>query len=358
MDCLEAQRILSEAFDGEPVDAEVLRRAETHCASCAECAGFRDAMRRVAAAEHADGAPEAVVSATLERVDRERAADRAQQTAPEGHGEPDGIAGGREDEATPTPFPRQDRVPRLAVIVTAAASILVIGVLSFAAIRAGGDGGFVGTSADLETSSEAADPIEDEAYLLDEDTDRSRHPTNDDIGSATDGGALAGETAPAGEPRFASYEGLVYRPVTGTLAEDASVTTETVLTLDLGKDGTRELSILRSGADRLYAVTDEREDVYLLQPVTRTYEGDSYQLTTGDPIRAFGEWPTLPDGLVPPADPSGTPTFEEHGADGAGVTVFVRVGFSPVDGVAIAPSPPAGDPAAGSPVWTFWEPVD
>jgi hypothetical protein len=30
MDCLEAQRTLSEAFDGEPVDAEVLRDARAH----------------------------------------------------------------------------------------------------------------------------------------------------------------------------------------------------------------------------------------------------------------------------------------------------------------------------------------
>ena len=50
MDCHDAQRIISEALDGEPIAAATVREAKEHCAGCRDCLGYVKALAAAAAA--------------------------------------------------------------------------------------------------------------------------------------------------------------------------------------------------------------------------------------------------------------------------------------------------------------------
>jgi hypothetical protein len=195
------------------------------------------------------------------------------------------------------------------------------------------------------------------------------------VGTATDeaaskGGSLAApesaDTAatesqsaalPAAGPSFIVVDGAVYRytgPAASVSARDLDEVAKTSTALDEGgSPSTRDVL----GADDDTRVYLELPDDTLaaFQRVTRTFEGAEYVLQSGA-IERFGDWPSLPAGIQQPTAEDGSPSFEQVGADAAGVTVYAARGSSAADGIAVAPGAPSGDPLAGAPVWSWWAP--
>jgi len=178
-----------------------------------------------------------------------------------------------------------------------------------------------------------------------------------DMGSAFSSASKGQKAQKAEKPDLITIDGAVYRldsKVNQVSAPDLGEVGKTRSAL--GKVGpARERIVLGTpGISRVY-IQASKNEVFVFVPVARMYAGRSYVLESA-PITRFGQWPTLPKRFKKPTSPSGTPTFAEVDADALSVRVFSESGADPGSGIAIAPYPPASDPLAGCPEWTWWAP--
>lgn len=311
MECLHAAELLSAAHDGEVVDPDDLTRAAAHCHDCPSCARFVETMSRI---DHVLAAP--APAALVERIE-----SRIHETA------------------THRRLARPAWSGRLVAFASVAAVLVVaLGVSSVALMRGlGGDREAVktadgGSAMQLTATPEAA---EADGY---------------------DARAIPVPTGPA--PAYIVVDGGVWA-LTGPATVDTSrLVVFASFDHSLEDTGTPERhDALRAAGDTatLYVRTP---DGYLsFERVVRSFGRKRYGLVSGAKIARFGEWPTLPAQFSPPRSDDGAPTFRAVAKDDLNVDVFIPNAGDISRGFAVAPGTDTGDPAAGNPGWTWWEPI-
>lgn len=308
MDCLQACEILSAAHDGELVDAALLAQARSHADSCAGCTAFVRVLDRMASAPPPGAPPELV--ARVETIARPVLAPR----------------------------PTRDRrawLPRVAVLASAAAVLLVVASVGGIALL-GGTG---------QTAEEA---------VLTEST-------SDEALRAAPSAGTAGDTTSTfanslAGPAYVSLDGAIWT-LTGILdaAPGQRTPAGSVATgLDGGSPVAREAFYADDNRSALYVTGDDGR-CFVFRRVVRTLGGKTFGLVSATAVSSFGAWPTLPGPAPMAAD--GSPVFVPAGTDDLGVTVFAPADGTTADGFAIAPGTAPDDPAAGNPGWTWWEPL-
>lgn len=317
-ECMKTQEIISAASDGEELSAEDVRLAKEHCSECASCTSF---VKGLASIRDLSGPqpPEELIATTVAAIREISASASAAKEADAGW------AGKME--------PILQKKGALAWI-GAAASIVV-----FAAA-----GTIVGVNYLLEPPTPAAE----DAMIRQADMfyDQPVTPQVQPESAAT----------LAGDGRFIVIGGFVYE-VTGQRQQppEGEPAASVVSDLGTGEAVPRDVHISREDSAVAFVVADDM--AYEARLVTRTLNRDTYALRSS-PIDLFGMWPTLPPEFTVPETPDGSPVFERAERDDRGVRIFVPEGRTPAEGFAIAPNPPAGDPMAGSPNWTWWAPFD
>lgn|GEM_PF-6482427 len=322
MDCDRALEIYSASLDGET--PEGLDDALDHCASCPSCAPEARSMRRLAAMSTI-AAPDGFAERVMDRIAVETARGAASPIEWES------------DLATHAPPAPSRRplwwVPRVGAFAAAAAVVVlaVVAVRGDVTLRGGrpAPGSPVAESA---AKSDAAAP------------------------------ALSAAPAPAAtlaqaSPEFAEFGGLVYASLgeTSTNIHLHPPRPGDVVTSALDTPGAPFVSRARRVEGGLVLfVPDGRALAFRL--VTRARAGRAFALRGDGRITRFGIWPGWPPGMASPIDAHGVTRLHAAGADDAGVAVFVPAGKDVSAGFAVAPGAPAGDPIAGDPHWTWWEP--
>lgn len=356
MECLDAQKAISEALDHEQVETTLLEDAKEHCRSCSECATFVRALslaKRAPLPTPTDDLAGRVMASVRAEAEREAAevsaaaAAEAELSAAEAPSSLAGAeAGGEEAEYAPlAPAPRARRVSRRTMYAawSAAAAVFVAGVimLTMSAIRdLSAPPRVTSTAESLRTNAELSASVPQAANKAAVPSSRS----------SASGSASVIASAPA----YITIEGAAYR-LSGT---EGSVTVGTLVTMGQttsALDGTAELprTVLR-GADtsRVYIQADP-STLLAFDRVTRQYQGKTYALTSSS-VKKFGEWPTLPGTIAEPTSSNGAPTFTVTGSDTSGVTIYRLNGDTTGSGIAVAPGTSASDPAGGNPNWTWW----
>lgn len=327
MDCLQACEIFSAAHDGEPVDPAALAEARRHAVLCAECRAFAGMLNRIATTP-APRAPERL----LMRLD-----DLAAVAAK-------GIREAPTPESVPVPdladlheHPEPVRwLPRFTAFASAAAVLLVVLVVGSIALL-GGPG---------QQATESADRTFGETQLT--------APTAEE--SATDAVGSTAAVATQPSPPYVSLDSAVWLLTGPATPEPSTLATAGVVASTLDGPSQADHPAYFAGADRATLYVRTSDGRYLaFARVVRTLGRAPYGLVTGTPIATFGTWPTLPGRFGQPQAADGSPVFRRAGFDDANLDVFVPAGGNLTDGFALAPGTPAGDPAAGSPNWTWWE---
>ncbi len=338
MECLKAQQLISEAIDAA-VPEDELAEARAHCVGCEECTRFVRLFERVGSlptpSASADliarlialGAEEAVViRATPAEVIEESPAP-AEEITP----------------TSPTHFLPSWWAPRLTTFAAVAAVLLV--ALVATGIGLGG----------MLSPKQATDGVaEDTRMQTDGGAARAGAPATGDAQSTTE--TYSGKSF---APPLVVIDGLVYAP-TGPRTVDAAtlVTATPVLTsLDAASDPV-SLPAYKIGNTNDTAVLLLGDGTYLgFSVVTRSFGGRTFALASGSMLTAYGQWPMLPARFQQPTAPDGSPTFSFFGKDDLGVQIYVPTGGQPTEGFAVAPGTSPDDPAAGSPNWTWWQPL-
>ncbi len=348
-ECLQAQQIISEAYDGALVAPAEMQKVKSHCASCAECAAFVSGLaglRDVAAVQP----PEAVLAATMaavrlevERLDAERTAQTAKTATGISFAAATGETAGAgvEETMTVAVLPRRSGRGTLAWVGAAATIVLVavFGTVQGIRYMTGTPAAETALSSKTGTIAEDATvPYGFDAAESDEFADESRILSAD---------ALV-------DVRFIVFGGFVYevakyprsRPTGDPAGEIRS---------DLGTGDIRSHEVYSTRDSGTIVISIENGDAYEARLVTRSYDGATFALQAGS-LETFGSWPALPAGFDTPTAKDGSPSFERAGTDAAGASIFVPAGRTPAEGFAIAPNPSTRDPVAGSPNWTWWTP--
>ena len=339
-DCLNAQEVISAAYDGELGDGAALDAAKQHCRSCAECAAFvrtLAAIHRLPAPEMPEAALERVLEALRVQYDAEPETPAAVTPEPVVESAPL-VASAAYEPPAEGRTGRLGRTPVWAPWAAAAAVLLVVaGIATTQGVRyllqpSGGDatlgeGAVTDTELDERVSSppaletvpeeDAAEVTSEAAYLL-------------------------------FDQEVFSLVGLAAAPVSGNQIGTVASS------LDTGGPSLDHPVYAGSGPDRI-VIPVEDGSALEFEPVVRRLRGTAYVLRSGD-IGSFGQLPTLPPGIPEPAAADGSPVFIEAGADDLGVTIYIRPGTDPNVGFAVAPGTPPDDPAAGNSGWTWWEP--
>lgn len=339
MDCRESQALLSAIHDGDPVPADKRTQAKRHCKTCGECAAFVAALARLDAFSPA--APPAELPDIIMDAVREAA-------KPQPEPEPPMEAPAR---AT-SPLSRRIRwTPATAWLVgtsvTAAAAVLVavsIGVLgSRSPVRpiVDGSANLQQLNAPRELSTGAA--------------------TGTSGGSASPGAhqSTTGATA-VSVPNYIAFQDYVY--LAGSMLAPGSAATpvigETSSSFDVKGGAATQATVYRSPlTDGSIVLARGGASKQLFTPVTRTYNGQTFQLVAGVAIPSYGTWPQLPPRFTEPTASNGAPAFIQAGADASGVALYIPSGADIMQGFAVAPGTASTDPAAGDPHWTWWAPL-
>lgn len=382
MDCIEAQAIISEAIDRQPIDATVLEAAKQHCRSCPQCGEFVRALNIVQRAP-LPAPPAELADRVMALVRAEAAAaEQAATTVTEEAAEADALESAL-DESAPLTDTRasglddsEDESSALVVAATmarakiaedaakrvsvssgtrltrprdllwlaGAAAVLVVVVIGasttiLASMNARRSSGDLGT-----TYSEA--PAADMAAAP--QTTESSAPAE----------KTAGQSAPASSTvLFITNNGLVYRQA-GTVKPSlpgASAVGTVTMSFSAQAPVQDYVAYTAEGEPDALYIAKAPQSFERFDLVTRSYKAVTYALGSS-PIASFGAWPTLPSGISAPTQPDGSPQFVEDGTDALGVTVYRGSNGTAADGIAIAPGTPATDPAAGNPNWTWWTP--
>ncbi len=345
-ECLEAQQIVSETYDGEHVDPAAIQRARQHCTECPECSVF---VSRLAAIRKtpAPSAPPRVIQNAIETIRTEVVAQAA--LAEEAAAATARAASAAKEDASvaPRPIPpAQQPSPRRLTQATwfawggwataAAVALVLVGVL---AVR--------GISYIAGPQEKAAS---DTAMITQNDS--SAAPLSAAPESADDAAEASRSSASA---RFITVGGFVYA-YTGPgarLPSNATTIGVTVSALDTGS-APQQYSVSSAGGDNFVVVTET--GLYGFELVARTLRGQSYGLQSRA-LSGFGQWPSLPEGYAEPASDDGSPSFSRATSDDSGVAIFTPNGSDPSGGFAIAPGTSSSDPAGGNPNWTWWAPL-
>lgn len=368
-DCLHVQEAISRAADGDRVTAEDAAMAKRHCTECTECATFARvlvAMKR----NPPPGAPHDVVERGLGAVRELRQSDKLEAAR--------AAAAARATAASTTPTTDADAAAGSSQPTTRTGRLISLNerdARGVEVVRVGraiiSQQRFVAMVASaavllivIVIAADQGVRFMNEAQLVSEDTAADLRAAQDGEAiqapaTAEDysGSAASGPNVAAAAAQYVVFENRAYRYV-GTSSADIDVLTEVgkiKSALDSGGP-TRSRTVYTSDATNQIIV--EGEDGLLnFTLATRTLGGEIFALVS-EPLDAFGLWPTLPSGTPEPSTSDGGSTFVESGVDDQGVTIFTRPGRAPENGFAIAPGTAAGDPAAGNPGWTWWEPLE
>jgi hypothetical protein len=370
VDHLEAQTLICEALDREPVDAQLLESAKLHCRTCPECAAFVRSLAAVKRAPLPEPTPDLadrVMSVVRDEARAQQelmaaqaaavmaAADAGVAGANEaGSGQPTSAsppqttvgrgADGGVAELDAVARRRRQRTTLIALSSAAAVFVIVAGALAAGGIRqmttpAESTLGLTGALKDARPADQTQATSELSAGA-----------------SASAPAAPSASSAPStseSAPSYVSVQGLAYL-LTGPETVD-SAQRKQITTIQTGLDGgtTKARAVWSvQGSDKIY-IQDDTGAFLAFQPVTRTYSGVTYQLNSGD-IGQFGDWPSLPAQITEPTDASGSPTFTFTVTDN-GAKIY-RLSSGSAAGIAVGPGSPASDPAAGNPGWTWWTP--
>jgi len=371
MDCQDAQRIISEALDGEQVAPATVREAKEHCAGCPSCLGY---VKTLAAAHRAPlpQPPADLADRVMARVRKEAdeiavkqayaaaAAAVAAESAVTG-----AVAGGyaEGDASSAQPLPENAPVDvkalwarlkrpenrRTVVIWAGAAAMLLVfvGVVGIAGVNAIlGGRGTEATSASKQTAAYDSGAAQESApQVATPDTSRDS--------SSTDQGSVAG--APAPSASYIVAAGSVYRLVGPNTYARSNLTTGGTTTSSLGSpDPPKSLAYYLAPEKNRVVLDDGTANLLVFELVTRDFAGRQFALRSGD-ITSYRAWPTMPPPMQPPANADGAPQFQPAGTS-MGVPAFVQAGTTAEAGIAIGPNTPATDPAGGNPNWTWWTP--
>ncbi|MBE0475811.1 MAG: hypothetical protein IBX62_01755 [Coriobacteriia bacterium] len=349
MDCLSAQQTLSEAFDAEAVEARRLAEVQRHCAACAPCRAFAAGLESLRVPGPV--APASLAPSVMRRVAEDDAALAAAAVATARWTK--GAAGRVEEvpaedgpEAEPAPRPRPPPWRSPGRLAAAAALIVGFGLLTHYGIT------LMTTPMIRDGSSGAPAALDAESPF--DTAGEQGYPG--DAESATGGRSRQGDVAsPA--PQMVAFEGRAYRVLGSRETTQPPELAGSARTARDGSGPAESVAVHRDPDDaETILIADEAGRWTAFRLVKRTLGGRDYALAS-DTIERFGDWPRLPGSLPEPASPDGSPTFSPAGADDAGVTVFTPPGRSAEEGFAVAPDTAAGDPAAGNPFWTWWEPL-
>lgn len=351
MECLEAQLVLSEAFDGETVDVAALAEARRHAAVCTECSAFHVMLSTQRAMR--PQAPETLVNAIARRVREEaEARDAACAEAREDRGAPGGdnadARGPAQPESAPSApaatAPRRPRVRGWRLGAGLAAGLALI--VGFGALTNYG----IGQMAGKGTSADDAPQVASRDAAAPQATGGTAAQEN---GS---GGSKALDSA--GTPRMIALKGLVYRAAgsRGTSASSGSAAGTVHSALDGGT--VRDITAYSDPeSPRGILLATEDGEWLSFTMVTRAFGENDYALTVGGGVERFGDWPHLPAQYPEPSSSDGSPAFADAGKDDLGVTVYAPQGRDPSAGFAVAPGTGSSDPAMGNPYWTWWTPL-
>lgn len=340
--CLDTQRLISLAYDGEVVTSADLQAAKKHCSECASCAAYVNGLARLRAVP-TPAAPASVIDAAISavRVERMRDAEKAAiSTARQQNTDVDADAGA-------VPLRQRDRLTRITTWGAAAAAVfLVVGVITWQGVR------YLAAPMQQTASTDTF------SY---EDLEKSAAPQ-----ANSDAGVVAGSAQPGATdemyatvqaaPPYVVFDGWVYQ-----VSEDEErigVGAESIgtLTTDFGT-GTPSRHDVYAGNEPLrILVAEDGRDARVAEQVTRQFDGKTYGLTSSD-ITVFGTWPALTASHPQPSSAEGMPEYDRQRTDSEGTAIFVQPGADPGAGFAIAPGTPETDPAAANPNWTWWAPL-
>ncbi len=347
MECLEAQRLVSERLDREEIDPTVLEAAKEHCRACPECSAYVRtlvALRQTPLPEPPADLHARVMEAV--RTEAALAASRSAATAPEpaeSQGEP--------SQQEPVSLERltariRDPHNRRAVATWVAAAAVVFVIAGLGAM-AGVRQILSPTSNTSMLAAESGTPLgaaEQYGAAPQESRDSAADATKD-------------SAQPGVAPSYITVGALVYQ-LSGDAAGVDTNSLKTVGSTTSSLGGTQVAAQEVLGADDpavVYIKTAEG-DLVAFDRVVRTFGGRTYALS-GGPVTAYGSWPPLPAGIETPTNPDGSPQYVEAGTDSRGVSVYRPVGGDAANGIAVAPGTASDDPAAGNPDWTWWVPV-
>ena len=347
MECLEAQRIVSERLDRDVVDAALLEEAKEHCRSCDECGSFVKTLATLRMMPLPEP-PADLTERIMEAVQTEKAVLAANSAVAfsEAANAPEEAV-----EAEPVSFDRlaeqlKDRRHRKAIVgwVAAAAVVFVVA----------GIGAMAGVRQILSPARSSSMATAEYGYSSGTAEEFGGAPaaTQDSAGGAS---KSAAEVSAA--PSYITVGPLVYR-LTGEAngVDETSLSKVGTTSSSLGTTQVSTHDVLGGPDPSVVYVKDEEGKLLAFERATRTFSARRYALSGGS-ITAYGTWPTLPSGVETPTNPDGSPQYVETGTDSGGVTVYRPVGGDASTGIAVAPGTSADDPAGGNPGWTWWVPV-
>lgn len=344
MDCLDAQRLVSEKLDHAPLDAASLESAKAHCRSCPDCGRFVRALIAVSNSplpEPPDGLEGRIISA----IHRESAV-----VDPHADAEPTAaIIGSAATAKLPSSStgrlraamndPRNERA--ILAWTTAAAVVFVVA----------GIGAIVG----VRQIFAPPNVMESDSTMSQQQAPATTPP---EAGRSSGAESSLADTATAtSAPPYITVSGMVYRaagPAVGIDPNNLKPVGATTSALDSESPPTSREVLTLADPARVY-VADNTGGYLGFDRVIRSYGGRIYALSSGE-IDSYGEWPTLPSGVTRPQSADGSPNYQPLGPDALGVTVY-GIGGSAAQGILVAPVTAPSDPAAQNPDWTWWIPV-
>jgi len=344
MECLEAQRLVSERLDREEVNAAQLEAAKEHCRSCAECGAYVRALVAVQQAqlpEPPGDLPDRVMAAV--RADIAMASAAKTESGP-AHAEAPVAIDEPIDFETLSQRLRDPRNRRAVItwITAAAVVFLVAGMGAMVGVRQILNPAPVDSTM-LTAESASAPPSAEQGAATQE--------------SADSAGSAKSAPAPGAAPSYITVSTLVY--LLGSEASDVdqeSLAPVGSTTSSLDGSSVSSHEVLGAGDPTTVYVKSDDGAIFEFERVERGFGGRQYALSSGA-VTSFGAWPTLPAGVAAPSNPDGSPEYVEAGTDALGVTVYRPANADVTVGLAIAPGTDADDPAAGNPGWTWWVPT-
>ena len=358
MDCTDAQRIISEALDGEPVAPTTIREAKEHCAGCRDCLGY---VKTLAAANRAPlpVPPTDLADRVMTRV-REEAETIAAEEVPPAASADDATASADESLLENAPVDikalwskllRPENRRTVAIWAGAAAMLLVfVGVLAVSGVnsilRSGGEASAPKTSLSTAQRDSAAGGAQS--------APEASAPTSQDSSAGPNLGG--GSAQPSPTASYIVAGGFVYELVGPSSYARSNLSTggTTSSSLD-SSDPPKSLAYYIAPEKNKIVLDDGTGNLLVFGLVTRGFAGNQFALRSGD-IVSFKTWPTLPPPMASPASADGTPQFQPAGTS-MGVQAYVQSGTTADAGIAIRPNTPATDPAGGNPNWTWWTPL-
>lgn len=363
MDCHEAQRIISEALDGEPIAPATVREAKDHCAGCRDCLAYVKSLAVVSRTPlpepPADLADRVMtrVRAEAESISAERALEAA---AVEEAAEAEAETAGERNAATTLP----DMAPvdvkalwarllrpenRRAVAIWAGAAAALVVLIGFLAVA--GVNSILHTAGVQSAKSTNLSTSERDSGLTGQSAAGSTPPSSAETTSGVTAGAASQPSAD-----YIVAGGYVYRLLGPSSYARSNLTTGGTTSSSLaGADAPKSHAYYLAPEKHKIVLDDGMGGLYVFELVTRDFAGNQFALRSGD-IASYKTWPTLPPPMQAPTNGDGTPEYQLAGTS-LGVNAYVKAGTTADAGIAIGPNTPATDPAAGNPNWTWWTPL-